>query len=214
MLLIVVLILLSSNFQAKNTMKIEDEVEPTCIGKIDGRVGNSKGLYYWEPYIFSKVDAEVKETRTGLLGIYRFFLPVNRYYNITANKTGFKPMTKRVYLSKDYPTIEVNFDFFESEPVEKKEVKNSKPTFYGMILGRISGVFEHASWFVGFTKLEFENRTKTSGFFGFYIIGFLEIDKIYSITAIKEGYSNETKVVKLTTKKPMQWINFYMSVNY
>ena len=212
-LLAVALILLSSNFQAKNTMKIEDEGEPTCIGKIYGRVGNSKGLYFWQPYLFAKVDARVKQTKTGILGWYRLFLPVNRFYNLTAYKSGFKPITKMVYLSENCPNIELNFDFFESEPVDKKENERTKPKFYGMIFGITGGVFAYASWWVGFTKLSFENRTKTSGFFGFYIIGFLEIDKIYSITASKEGYSNETKIVKLTAEKPIQWISFFMNIN-
>jgi len=109
-------------------------------------------------------------------------------------------------------TIEKNFEN-ESEPVNIKSKDNSKPIRFGLIFGRTGGVFEHASWSVGFTKLSFENRSKISGYFGFYIIGKLEIGKTYEITASKEGYSNETKIIKLTTKRPIQRINFFMHEN-
>jgi len=138
--LIVLIILLSSNFQAKNTVKIEYKEKPACIGIIHGSVGNSKGLYYWESYIFAKVDAEVKQTRTGLLGCFRFILPLNREYKITAYKSGFKPMTKEIYLSETHPVREVTFDFFESEPENIKSIEDSKPVFYGFIFGITGGV--------------------------------------------------------------------------
>ena len=212
-LLIVSLVISSSNFQAKNTMPKENEKQSVCIGKICGRVGNSKGLYFWQPYLFAKVDAEVKQTKTGILGWYRLFLPVNKYYNLTAYKSGFEPITKMVYISENCPNIEVNFDFFESEPLDKKENERHKLKFYGLIFGRTCGVFEHANWLVGFTKLSFENRTKISGLYGFYIIGFLEIGKTYSINASKNGYSKDTEIIKLTATKPIQRINFFMHIN-
>jgi len=211
---IIVIILLASNLQAKNTLNIVTDEEPSCIGHIYGSVGNSHGIYAWEPYIFAFVDAKVKQTRTGLLGVYHLFLPLNNVYQITAFKSGFKPLTKEVNLTDKRPVQEVNFDFFESEPVEEEEVENSKPTFYGFIVGITGGVFEYASWFVSFTKLSFENRTKISGFFGFYIIGRLEIGKEYKITASKEGYSNLTQKVTLTAEKPIKWVSFFMYVDY
>lgn len=212
--LIVLIILLSSNFQAKNTVKIENEEEPTCIGKFEGRVGCSHSLFYWQSYLFTKADAEVKQIRNGLFGWYHMFLPINKEYRITGYKSGFKPMTKVIYHSEDYTVQELNFDFFESEPENIRSIEYTKPLCYGLIFGRTGGVFEYASWPVGFTKLEFENRSKVSGFFGFYIIGYLEIDKIYKITASKEGYIDETKIVKLTTKNPVKWINFYMHQDF
>jgi len=211
-LLIVILLLPSSNFQAKNTMKIDDEKEPTCIGKIYGRVGNSKGMYFWQPYLFAKVDAELKQTKTGILGWYRLFLPVKKYYNLTAYKSGFEPITKMVYLSENCPNMEVNFDFFESEPLDNAENESPKPIFYGLIFGRTCGVFEHANWLVGFTKISFENRTKISRFNGFYVLGFLEIDKKYSITVSKEGYYDSTIIIKLTAEKPIQRRNLFMHI--
>ncbi len=122
-LLIIGLILLPSNLQAKNTIQVENKEEPTCIGHIEGRVGNSHGLYYWEPYLFALVDAEVKQTRTSVIGWYHLFLPLNQKYNITAYKSGFKPMTKEVNLTTDSPHRELNFDFFESEPDDSYNLK-------------------------------------------------------------------------------------------
>jgi hypothetical protein len=118
---IIVLIVLASNLQAKNIVFIENYGEPSCIGRIEGSVGNSHGLYYWEPYIFVLVDAEVKQTRTGPLGCYHMFLPLNNVYQITAYKSGFKPMTKEVNLTDEHPFREINFDFFESEFINNKE---------------------------------------------------------------------------------------------
>ena len=118
---IIVLIVLASNLQAKNAVNIITDEEPSCIGHIEGRVGNSQGVFYWESYIFALVDAEVKQTRTGLLGWYHLFLPLNQKYEVTAYKSGFKPMTKEVTLTTEYPYRELNFDFFESEPIDNKE---------------------------------------------------------------------------------------------
>lgn len=118
---IIVLIVLATNLQAKNAVNIVTDEELSCIGLVQGRVGNSHGIYAWEPYIFAKVDAEVKQTRAGLLGVYHLFLPLNQKYNVTAYKSGFKPMTKEVTLTTEHPYRELNFDFFESEPVKNKE---------------------------------------------------------------------------------------------
>ena len=98
--------------------------ETNCIGHIQGRVGNSKGLYYWEPYIFAKVDAGVKETKTNLLGYFNLFLPLNQEYEITVYKSGFKPMTKTLTLTTECSYRELTFDFFESEPDEDISYKN------------------------------------------------------------------------------------------
>ena len=91
-------------------------------------------------------------------------------------------------------------------------LKTNRPIRYGLIFGFTVGVFEHANWLLSFTKLEFENRTKISGFYGFYIIGFLEIGKTYSITASKEDYSSDTIKVTLTEEKPIQIINFHLLI--
>ena len=210
LLILILLILLSSNFQAKDTVKTNDKEKTDCIGRIQGSVGNSHGVYSWTPYPFSKVPAGIKSTRCNINGDYSMSLLIYHKYNVTAHVKGFKPLTKYVYLTAEDPIKKLTFDMDESEPENIKSIKDPKAVFYGLIFGRTGGVFEHASWPVGFTKLEFENRSKVSGFFGFYIIGFLEIGKTYEITASKEGYTEETKIVKLTAKKPIQWINFYM----
>lgn len=90
---------------------------------------------------------------------------------------------------------------------EEKEIK-----FYGFIFGITGGVFEHANWPVGFTKLEVDGRTRISGYFGFYIIGFLEIGKTYEITASKDGYYDKTITIELTFSQPIDHINILMQV--
>jgi len=226
-LLIIIIILHSSNLQAKNTLNIENEEEPddeaikkskidegsTCIGLIHGSVGNSHGVYSWTSYPFALVTAGVKRTRCNIFGDYSMPLPLYHEYKVTAHVRGFKPLVKYVYLTLEEPIQQITFDMEGLELENVKSIENPKPTFYGLIFGRTGGVFEHASWSVGFTKLSFENRTKMSGYFGFYIIGKLEIGKTYEITASKEGYSNETKIIKLTTKRPIQMINFFMHEN-
>ena len=123
---ILVLILLASNLQAKNSVNILTDEEPACIGCIHGSVGNSHGIWAWESYPFVLVDAEIKKTRCGPLGLFRLFLPLNCIYNITAYVGGFKPLTKKVNLTKEVPIQEITFDFFESEAanIESKDNKN------------------------------------------------------------------------------------------
>jgi hypothetical protein len=210
LLILILLILLSSNFQAKDALKTKYEEKTGCIGMIQGSVGNSHGVYSWTPYPFSKLTAGTKSTRCNINGDYSMSLFLYHKYNVTAHVKGFKPLTKYVYLTAEDPIRKLTFDMDESEPENIKSIKDSKAVFYGLIFGRTGGVFEHASWPVGFAKLEFEDRSKISGFFGFYVIGFLEIDKTYEITASKEGYTDKTKIVKLTEKMPIQLINFYM----
>ena len=95
-------------------------------------------------------------------------------------------------------------------PVTSITKETPKPLCYGLIYGITGGVFEHANWIVRFATLKFEHRTTKSGFFGFYIIGLLQIGKTYSITLSKEGYINRTYEVTLTKQKPIQMQNFYM----
>lgn len=209
-ILIISIILLPSNLQAKNLTKVENEEEPTCIGRIYGSVGNSHGVYSWTPCPFALVTTGIKRARCGPLGQYSMKLSLYREYYVTAHVHGFKPLTKYVYLTLEDPFQEITFDMDESEPDTIESIEKPKPTPYGLIFGRTGGVFEHASWRVGFTKLTFENRSTMSGFFGFYIIGCLEIGKTYSITASKEDYISLTQEVTLTAKKPIQMINFFM----
>lgn len=188
-------------YKEKNT---DSCIEPNCIGHIEGRVGNSKGLYYWESYIFALVDAEVKQTRTGLLGWYHLFLPLNQKYTITAHKSGFKPMIKEVTLTKECPHVELNFDFFESEPIEDRAKENKKPACFGIILGLTRGSFEHALWMLPFVKIEIDGREFKSGFFGFYIISGLSLGETYKIKVSKDGYYNNSYDVKID--KYIQWL--------
>jgi hypothetical protein len=179
-------------------------IETNCIGHIEGRVGNSKGLYYWEPYIFALVDAEVKQTRTGLLGWYHLFLPLNQKYEITAYKTGYEPMTKEVTLTTKSPHREINFDFFESEPNESRFKDNKKPAFFGIIFGFTQGSFEHALWMLPFVKIEIEGRVYRSGFFGFFIISGLTLGETYKIKLSKDEYYNNSYNIKID--KYIQWL--------
>jgi hypothetical protein len=95
----------------------------------------------------------------------------------------------------------------------ENEESKSLPISYGFILGRTRGRFDFQIWTVRFANLEFENRTTRSGFFGFFIIGFLEIGKTYEIKSSKEGYIDDFQEVTLTKEKPIQWIDFIMWVD-
>jgi len=225
--LLIVTIFLIPNINAKTTKinnendiknqhasTIEADEESECIGLIHGSVGNSHGVYTWTTYPFALVTTGIKRTRCNIFGDYSMSLLLYREYYVTAHVKGFKPLTKHVYLTLEKPIQQITFDMDESEPENVKSIENPKPTFYGLIFGRTGGVFEHASWSVGFTKLSFENRSKLSGYFGFYIIGKLEIGKTYSITASKEDYSDLTTEVTLAAEKPIQRINFFMYPDY
>lgn len=219
LIIVIIFILSTSTIQAvtiktcnKNQTKID--VESSCLGLILGSVGNSHGVYSWTSYPFSLVTAGIKSTRCNLIGDYSMSLLLYHEYYVTAHVIGFKPLKKYVYLTLEEPIQTITFDMDESEPVNIEPKNISRPICFGFIYGRTGGVFEHASWRVGFTKLKFENKTIISGFFGFYVIGFLQIGKTYSITASKEGYSNLTLEVTLTAKKPIQRINFFMYLDH
>lgn len=181
---------------ANNTVNLEDEKQPGCIGKIYGRVGNSHGIYTWVNYIFAKVDADVAQTRTGLLGRYRLFLPLNREYNITAYKSGFKPITKVIYLSEGMPTREVNFDFFETE--------------IGYIYGEVGNSHGMFTWSpYPFALVTTENKRVRCGLLGQYSMK-LSLHHEYNVTAHVLGFKPLTKHVYLTEEEPKRRISFDM----
>lgn len=190
--------------------KTEADEEPNCIGLIHGSVGNSHGVYSWTPYPFALVTAGIKRTRCNIIGDYSMSLLLYREYYVTAHVIGFKPLTKYVYLTLKDPIQTITFDMDESEPVNIEPKSISRPISFGFVFGITGGVYDYASWPVGFTTLEFGNRKKISGYFGFYTIGFLRIGETYSITASKEDYIPLTLEVTLTAEKPIQWINFWM----
>jgi hypothetical protein len=95
-------------------------------------------------------------------------------------------------------------------PNKNLENEKSKPSRFGFIYGRIQGRFDFQFHILRFAKLEFENRKTWSGFFGYYIIGFLQIGKTYEITATKNGWNSVTQEVTLTKENPIQRINFIL----
>ena len=222
LLILTFLIIGSVNIQAKNTdINIENNLEKkpternykdelnTFTGFIYGEVGNSHGVYAWTPCPFALVTTGLRSTRCNFKGEYRLsHLPLNRVYKITAHFMGYK-LTEYVKLTREEPIKELFIDMYCSEPVNAEPI-DEKPVRFGLIYGITGGVYDHASWPVGFTKLEFGNRKKISGYFGFYFIGFLRIGETYSITASKKDYVPFTQEVKLTAEKPIQWINFFM----
>src|SRR5512137_810631 len=85
---------------ANNTVNLEDEKDPACIGFIYGEVGNSFGMYgCWISYPFALVTSGIKQVGCGLHGQYSMILSLNHEYNITAHVVGFKPLTKHIYLT-------------------------------------------------------------------------------------------------------------------
>ena len=227
LIIIIIFILSTSTIQAE-TIKIhnkneteniiaektEADEEPNCIGLIHGCVGNSHGVYSWTSCPFALVTAGIKRARCGIFGFYSMPLLLYREHYVSAHVIGFKPLKKYVYLTLEEPIQEIVFDMDESEPVNIESKDNSKPIRFGFIYGWTGGVFGYASWLVRFTTLEFGNRKKISGYFGFYVIGFLRIGETYSITASKQDYSNLTLEVTLTAERPIQWINFFMYPDY
>lgn len=206
----------STPVESNNIEKVKSEThEDTALfGLIHGCVGNSHGVYSWTPCPFALVTAGLKRARCGLYGYYSMRLSLYREYYVTAHVKGFKPLTKYVYLTLEEPTAELVFDMDESEPANIESKENPKPIKFGLIYGRTGGVFEHASWSVRFVKLSFENRTTISGFFGFYVIGFLRIGQTYTITCSKKDYSDDVQEVTLTREKPIQMVNFWMWPDY
>ena len=222
LLILAFLMIVTLNIQAKTTNisnenyienilteKIDNDESITCTGIIYGKVGNSHGVYTWTSCPFALVTTGIRRTRCNFKGEYRLsHLPLNRIYKMTAHFMGYK-LTKYVKLTTEEPVKKIYFDMYQSEPVNIDPIDNN-PARFGFIFGITGGVFEHASWPVGFTTLEFGNRKKISGYFGFYFIGFLRIGETYLITASKKDYIPLTLEVKLTAEKPIQWINFYM----
>jgi hypothetical protein len=180
-----------------------------CTGTIFGEVGNCHGVYTWDTYPFALVTTEDRHTRCNFWGQFRLsFLTLDREYNVTASYFGYE-LTKSVTLTKEEPVKEIHFDMYETEP-ENIEQKENNPKLYGIIFGFTGGVFDHANWIVRFAKLKFENRNIRSGYFGFYVIRFLELGKTYTIISSKEGYYDRTHEITLTSQKPIQMINFFM----
>jgi hypothetical protein len=206
----------STPIKNKNIVKVKSETneDSGIFGFIHGCVGNSHGVYSWTPCPFALVTAGINRARCGLYGYYSMRLLLYRGYYVTAHVKGFKPLTKYVYLTVEEPIVKLVFDMDESQPANIESKESPKPISYGIIFGFTGGVFEYASWRVGFVKLKFENRTKISGFFGFYIIGYLEISKTYFITSSKEGYIDLTREIKLIKEKPIQMISFYMHQDF
>ena len=179
--------------------------------KIYGEVGNSHGVYAWTSCPFALVTTGLRRTRCNFNGEYELScLPLNRVYKVTAHHFGYR-QTEFVRLTTEDPVKKLFIDMYLSEP-RNIESKENNPAFYGIIFGITGGVFDHANWPERFVTLTFENRTTQSGFFGFYVIGFLEIGKTYSITSSKEGYYDRTHKITLTILKPIQMINFFMEI--
>ena len=222
LLILALLIVITINIQAKTTKIsnenviennltdiIDNDELTTCTGLIYGKVGNSHGVYNWTTCPFALVTTGIRRTRCNFYGEYKLsHLPLNRLYKLTAHFMEYKP-TEYVKLTTEEPVKKLNFDMYQSEPVNI-EHENKSPACFGFIYGITGGVYDHASWPVGFTTLEFGNRKKISGYFGFYTIGFLRIGETYSITASKKDYIPLTLEVTLTAEKPIQWISFFM----
>ena len=82
---------------------IEVDVESSCLGLIQGSVGNSHGVYSWTPYPFSLVTARIKSKRCNLNGDYSMSLLIYHEYYVTAYVIGFKPLKKYAYLTLEEP---------------------------------------------------------------------------------------------------------------
>ncbi len=67
-----------------------------------------------------------------LLDFLECFLPFGAY-NVTAYAKGFKPLTKKVTLTKESPDRELIFDFFESEPVDNFKFNTKDIPEFGQI---------------------------------------------------------------------------------
>lgn len=193
----------------KLTESIDTNELTNCIGTIYGEVGNSHGVYAWTPCPFALVTTGIRRTRCNFDGEYDLSgLTLNRKYIVTAHYLGYK-QTEVATLTKEETVKKIFFDMYQSEP-KNIEPKEKNPKLYGLIFGITGGVFDHANWIVKFATLTFENRTTHSGYFGFYVIGFLELGKTYTINSSKEGYYDRTHKITLTIQKPIQMINFYM----
>lgn len=122
LIIVIIFILSTSTIQAatiktrnKNQTKID--VESSCLGLIQGSVGNSHGVYSWTSYPFSLVTARIKSTRCNLNGDYSMSLLLYHEYYVTAHVIGFKPLKKYVYLTLEEPIQKITFDMDESEPI-------------------------------------------------------------------------------------------------
>jgi hypothetical protein len=195
-----------------NHSEIIDTDEPTiCTGTIHGEVGNSHGVYAWTTCPFALVTTGIRRTRCNFDGEYELScLTLNREYKVTAHYLRYKE-TEYVTLTKENPVKKIFFDMYESKP-KNIVPKENNPKLYGLIFGFTGGVFDHANWVVRYAKLTFENRNTRSGYFGFYVIRFLELDKTYTITSRKEGYYDRTHKITLTIRKPIQMVNFFMEI--
>jgi hypothetical protein len=111
---------------ANNAVDLKDEKEPACMGFIYREVGNSHGMYTWSSYPFALVTNGIKWIRCGLLGQYLMRLSLYHKYNVTAHVTGFKPLTKHVYLTEEEPIRKITFDIYGEEREDVKSFENSE----------------------------------------------------------------------------------------
>ncbi len=96
----------------KMTEKIEsNDYKPGCFGSIYGYIE-----YYFlqwaihTPIAFALVDAEIKSTRSNIIGYYELKdLPINQSYTVTVTARGYKSKSIDVHLTSERPNEMINF---------------------------------------------------------------------------------------------------------
>jgi len=209
-IIIVALLTISTTIPASTIDKKIKNEKPTIEGCIYGEVGNSHGVYTWTFYPFALVTSGLKRSRCNFYGQYSMKLSLNTEHFVTAHVRGFKPLTKKVYLTDEKPTKEIFFDMYASSP-SARSVNNEK-NCYGVVHGAIryspDGYYGDMPSFYTVVKLG-DKIDFLSYFTSYYKFRGLELDKEYTITYSHRNFHTKTVTFTLTEDQPNLELNLF-----